>query len=229
MTTTGKNRLAFSTRTIHGGQSHDPTTGAVMVPIYATSTYGQQSPGVHKGLRIRPQPEPDALRLRARRGRPRKRRRGLRLRLGARRDRKHTGTARRRRACGGDRRHLRRQLPADAPRAQALGRAAGQPRRFHRPRRGRSRDPAGNAHAVDRDADQPAAEDRRPRSDRRPSQAEGPADGLPTTRSAALICSGRWNSASTSSCIRRRNISTAIPTWLAAWPWCARKERSSTS
>src|SRR5690606_8796741 len=45
-----KNRLAFATRTIHGGQSHDPTTGAVMVPIYATSTYGQQSPGVHKGF-----------------------------------------------------------------------------------------------------------------------------------------------------------------------------------
>jgi cystathionine gamma-lyase len=44
------NRLAFSTRTIHGGQSHDPTTGAVMVPIYATSTYAQQSPGVHKGF-----------------------------------------------------------------------------------------------------------------------------------------------------------------------------------
>ncbi|MER9250724.1 cystathionine gamma-synthase [Mesorhizobium sp. M0184] len=49
-TVSGKNRLAFSTRTIHGGQSHDPTTGAVMVPIYATSTYGQQSPGVHKGF-----------------------------------------------------------------------------------------------------------------------------------------------------------------------------------
>jgi cystathionine gamma-lyase len=45
-----RNRLAFSTRTIHGGQSHDPLTGAVMVPIYATSTYGQQSPGVHKGF-----------------------------------------------------------------------------------------------------------------------------------------------------------------------------------
>src|SRR4029077_9826030 len=44
-----RNRLAFSTRTIHGGQSHDPTTGAVMVPIYATSTYAQESPGVHKG------------------------------------------------------------------------------------------------------------------------------------------------------------------------------------
>jgi cystathionine gamma-lyase len=50
MTASGRNRLAFSTRTIHGGQSHDPTTGAVMVPIYATSTYGQQSPGVHKGF-----------------------------------------------------------------------------------------------------------------------------------------------------------------------------------
>ena len=34
-----KNRLAFSTRTIHAGQSPDPTTGAVMMPIYATSTY----------------------------------------------------------------------------------------------------------------------------------------------------------------------------------------------
>ena len=34
----GKNRLAFATRTIHGGQFPDPTTGAVMVPIYATST-----------------------------------------------------------------------------------------------------------------------------------------------------------------------------------------------
>src|SRR5947209_20545908 len=43
------NRLRFATRTIHGGQSPDPTTGAVMVPIYATSTYAQESPGVHKG------------------------------------------------------------------------------------------------------------------------------------------------------------------------------------
>lgn len=43
------NRLAFATRTVHAGQEHDPTTGAVMTPIYATSTYVQQSPGVHKG------------------------------------------------------------------------------------------------------------------------------------------------------------------------------------
>ena len=45
----GHNRLAFSTRTIHAGQHPDPSTGAVMVPIYATSTYAQESPGVHKG------------------------------------------------------------------------------------------------------------------------------------------------------------------------------------
>jgi len=50
MTADGRNRLAFSTRTIHGGQSHDPTTGAVMTPIYATSTFAQTSPGVHKGF-----------------------------------------------------------------------------------------------------------------------------------------------------------------------------------
>jgi cystathionine gamma-lyase len=45
----GHNRLAFATRTIHAGQHPDPTTGAVMVPIYASSTYAQESPGVHKG------------------------------------------------------------------------------------------------------------------------------------------------------------------------------------
>jgi cystathionine gamma-lyase len=44
-----KKPLGFSTRAIHGGQSPDPTTGAVMPPIYATSTYAQSSPGVHKG------------------------------------------------------------------------------------------------------------------------------------------------------------------------------------
>jgi cystathionine gamma-lyase len=40
----------FATRVIHGGQRPDPLTGAVMPPIYATSTYVQSSPGVHKGF-----------------------------------------------------------------------------------------------------------------------------------------------------------------------------------
>ncbi len=39
----------FATRAIHAGQSPDPSTGAVMQPIYATSTYAQESPGKHKG------------------------------------------------------------------------------------------------------------------------------------------------------------------------------------
>ena len=45
----GSNRQGFSTRAIHAGQKPDPTTGAVMTPIYATSTYAQESPGVNKG------------------------------------------------------------------------------------------------------------------------------------------------------------------------------------
>src|SRR6195952_546810 len=40
----------LGTRAIHAGQEPDPSTGAIMTPIYATSTYVQQSPGVHKGF-----------------------------------------------------------------------------------------------------------------------------------------------------------------------------------
>ncbi|MBC8167081.1 MAG: cystathionine gamma-synthase [Bryobacteraceae bacterium] len=40
----------FGTLAIHAGQEPDPSTGAIMTPIYATSTYVQQSPGVHKGF-----------------------------------------------------------------------------------------------------------------------------------------------------------------------------------
>src|SRR5215471_6567830 len=46
---TRSNRLDFATRCVHAGQAPDPTTGAVMMPIYATSTFVQESPGVHKG------------------------------------------------------------------------------------------------------------------------------------------------------------------------------------
>src|SRR6058998_975899 len=40
----------FGTLAIHAGQTPDPSTGAIMTPIYATSTYVQESPGVHKGF-----------------------------------------------------------------------------------------------------------------------------------------------------------------------------------
>jgi cystathionine gamma-lyase len=43
-------RHRFGTRAIHAGQAPEPATGAIMTPIFATSTYVQQSPGVHKGF-----------------------------------------------------------------------------------------------------------------------------------------------------------------------------------
>ena len=49
-TGSGTSPLALGTLAIHGGQSPDPSTGAVMPPIYATSTYAQSSPGVHQGF-----------------------------------------------------------------------------------------------------------------------------------------------------------------------------------
>ena len=42
--------LGFATRAIHAGQGPDPATGATVVPIYATSTFTQEAPGVHKGF-----------------------------------------------------------------------------------------------------------------------------------------------------------------------------------
>src|SRR5688500_11093064 len=42
--------MKFETKVIHAGQAPDPQTGAVMTPIYATSTYAQSSPGEHKGF-----------------------------------------------------------------------------------------------------------------------------------------------------------------------------------
>ncbi len=44
-----KKQHEFATRAIHAGQEPDPSTGAIMTPIYATSTYVQESPGKHKG------------------------------------------------------------------------------------------------------------------------------------------------------------------------------------
>lgn len=49
MSGTLKDKMGFSTRAIHAGQRPDPTTGAIMTPIYLTSTYVQESPGIHKG------------------------------------------------------------------------------------------------------------------------------------------------------------------------------------
>ena len=42
-------KMGFSTRAIHSGQEPDPSTGAIMTPIYLSSTFVQESPGKHKG------------------------------------------------------------------------------------------------------------------------------------------------------------------------------------
>src|SRR5438046_8784410 len=44
-----KQQHGFATRAVHSGQKPDPSTGAITTPIYATSTYVQESPGKHKG------------------------------------------------------------------------------------------------------------------------------------------------------------------------------------
>ncbi len=46
---TNLDKMGFETRAIHAGQGPDPTTGAIMTPLYLTSTYVQEAPGVHKG------------------------------------------------------------------------------------------------------------------------------------------------------------------------------------
>ena len=53
-----KDRHHFDTLAIHAGQPPDPTTGAIMTPVYLTSTYVQSGPGEHKGLRVLPDHNP---------------------------------------------------------------------------------------------------------------------------------------------------------------------------
>src|ERR1700685_2449378 len=45
-----KKEAGFATKAVHAGQRPDPTTGAIMTPVYMTSTYVQEGPGVHKGF-----------------------------------------------------------------------------------------------------------------------------------------------------------------------------------
>jgi cystathionine beta-lyase/cystathionine gamma-synthase len=83
---TRSNRLDFATRCVHAGQAPDPTTGAVMMPIYATSTFVQESPGVHKGYDYARTKNPSRS-VRTLHRRPRRRQRCLCICVRARRDR----------------------------------------------------------------------------------------------------------------------------------------------
>ena len=63
--------MEFETRAIHDGQEPDPATGAVITPIYQTSTYVQEAVGEHKGYDYSRVGEPDAHRARDRAREPR--------------------------------------------------------------------------------------------------------------------------------------------------------------
>ena len=211
------------------GQEPDPTTGAVMMPIYATSTYVQQSPGVNKGFDYARTKNPDPHGVRALHRRSRRRQRGLRLRLRAGRDLDHARMPRPRRPYRGGRRSLRRHAAAVRTRAQAFGRPRHQLCRPDRCRCARSRDPAEHTAHLGRDADQSAAQAHRSGARRRRSPRTRGSGARPTTPSPARMCSGRWSTASTSSCIRPPNISTAIPTWSAASRWWAPTRNCASS
>ena len=58
------NHAGFGTRAIHAGQEPDPTTGAIMTPVYMTSTYVQAVAGPDQGLRLLPDVQPDPERAR---------------------------------------------------------------------------------------------------------------------------------------------------------------------
>ena len=176
--TPGKNRLAFSTRTIHGGQSHDPTTGAVMVPIYATSTYGQQSPGVHKGFEYARSQNPTRFAFERAVADLESGAAGLRLRLGAGGDRHSVRTARFRRACRRHRRHLWRHVPA-AANGCASARPACRSASPTSPTSPPSKRRSGRKRSMlwVETPTNPLLRDRRSRRRRRPGQAQGPAVG----------------------------------------------------
>ena len=205
MTDASVQRLGFDTRVIHAGQAPDPSTGAIMPPIYATSTYVQQSPGVHKGLDYGRSHNPTRWALE---------RCVADLESGAQAFAFASGMA----AIA----TVLELLDAGAHVVAGDDLYGGTYRLFERVRRrsagqdfsfvdlsraGCARRGAapGDGDGVGGDAEQSAAEARRPRSDRADSAARAASCASPTTRSRARGCSGRSSSASTSSCTRRRS------------------------
>ena len=212
----------FATRVIHAGQSPDPTTGAVMTPIYATSTYVQQSPGVHKGFEYSRTQNPTRFAFE---------------RCVADLEEGTAGFA------------FASGLAATATVLELLDHGShvlvcddlygGTFRLFERVRR-RSADlsftyveprrpggvrgghPAQYPHAVDRDALEPAAEAGRSGG---AGRNRPPAQSHQRRRQYVrhpLHASGRSPWGSTSSSIRRRNTSTATATWWGGWRSSAR-------
>ena len=208
-------RARFSTICLHAGQEPDPSTGAIITPIYQTSTYVQEALGKHKGYEYAPDAESDAHGARAQPGGDRRRQGGVRVRVGHggdRRDRHDAEVGRPRRRLG---QHLRRHVPAVRQGADALP-ALVHLRRHVDAGRGRARDDAGDADAVRRDADQPGDAAHRPARRGRPRAPPRRRGSSSTTRSRAPTSSGRSSSAPIWSSTARPSTSTATATASAA-------------
>jgi cystathionine gamma-lyase len=157
------NRPRFATRVIHAGQSPDPTTGAVMPPIYATSTYVQESPGVHKGYEYSRSQNPTRMAYERCIADLESGTAGFAFASGMAAtatilDLLDSG----RQSRGRDRRPLWRQLPPVRERAPRQRRPRLQLRRPHRARCARGRPPARNADDLGGKPDQPPAQGGRP-------------------------------------------------------------------
>ena len=193
----------FATRVIHGGQRPDPLTGAVMPPIYATSTYVQSSPGVHKGYDYSRTRNPTRDALQAALANLEGGARGFAFASGHGGERDAARAARCRRAHRRHARSLRRQLPAVRERAQAL-------RRTPASRSSTCSDTAALEAAIRPDTrlvwvetpDQSAAEAGRPGGGGAHCARARAAQPCATTPSPRPTCSARSSTASTSSCTR---------------------------
>ncbi len=224
-----RQHLALATRAIHGGQSPDPSTGAVMPPIYATSTYAQSSPGVHQGFEYSRTHNPTRFAYERCIASLEGGSRGFAFASGL----AATSTL--------------LELLDSGDHVIAMDDIyGGSYRLFERVRRRsagldfsfvdltdaggvRSRDHAEDEAGLDRNPDQPAAEDRRHRRDCRDREKARACWSRSTTPLRRRSCSGRWSTAPTSSCIRRPSTSTAIPTWSAACWWSVTTPSSASS
>ena len=151
----------FSTVCIHAGQVPDPTTGAIITPIYQTSTYVQEGLGQHKGFEYGRTQNPTRMALEGNIAAIEKRQGGVRLRLGHGGHRRHPHAARVRRPSRRQRQHLRRDVPAlraGAPEVRARLHLRG----HVAPRVDRAGHQAEHQVPVHRDADQSDAADHRP-------------------------------------------------------------------
>ena len=163
---------SFDTRAIHAGQEPDPTTGAVIVPIYQTSPTPRTAPGRSTRATTTPAPRTrPAPRWRTASPRSRAARYGLAFASGMAADQTRAPPARARRPHLVDERRLRRHLPLlrqGAARARAIASPASTSTDLDARRARRSRD--GRRPGLGRDADEPAAEARRHRRGRRASR-----------------------------------------------------------